>query len=199
VGIQHVLKLKKWGIIPPFFIYWRRKLRLTKITTKNGDYGKTTLGNGGSVSKTDIRIHVLGSIDELNSFIGVFLYFLKPEYPGYSMCKKIQHKLFDIGGEVSIPNYRIIDDTDILELENEIENINTQLLPLENFIIPGGSQLVSNIHVSRAICRRVERNFCSLPDYNEKTLIYLNRLSDYFFVLARFFGVDMLWSPKEKR
>jgi len=163
-------------------------MRITKVTTKTGDQGDTTLGDGSHVSKNNARIHSLGSIDELNASIGLARVTLSEDHE--ADLKSIQNDLFNIGGELSIPK---VDKTLLHEdrvdfLEKMIKSINKQLPPLEEFIIPGGSETGARLHVARSICRRAERDLVSLNNIEKLStdiLIYVNRLSDYLFVLAR--------------
>jgi len=163
-------------------------MRITKVTTKTGDQGDTTLGDGSHVSKNNARIHSLGSIDELNASIGLARVTLSEDHE--VDLKSIQNDLFNIGGELSIPK---VDKTLLHEdrvdfLEKMIKSINKQLPPLEEFIIPGGSETGARLHVARSICRRAERDLVSLNNIEKLStdiLIYVNRLSDYLFVLAR--------------
>ena len=163
-------------------------MRITKVTTKTGDQGNTTLGDGSHVSKDNVRVHCLGSIDELNASIGLARVTLSEDHE--ADLKSIQNDLFNIGGELSIPK---VDKTLLHEdrvdfLEKMIKSMNKQLPPLEEFIIPGGSETGARLHVARSICRRAERDLVSLNNIEKLStdiLIYVNRLSDYLFVLAR--------------
>ncbi|MBT4183301.1 MAG: cob(I)yrinic acid a,c-diamide adenosyltransferase [Nitrosomonadales bacterium] len=172
--------------------------RLTQIYTKTGDQGKTGLGDGTRIEKSSTRIECLGGVDELNSIIGVIL---TEDIPQKTVLKKIQHDLFDIGGELSIPNYKKIDIKKISFLEQELDNMNGSLSPLKDFILPGGSKAASYAHLARAVCRRVERSLFLLnkkEEVNNYSLKYFNRLSDFLFVLARYINEekkceDILW------
>ena len=164
-------------------------MRITKVTTKTGDQGNTMLGDGSRVSKDNVRIQCLGSIDELNASIGFALITSKEDHG--TDLKSIQNDLFNIGGELSIPSIEkpLLHPDRVDFLEKRIESINKQLLPLEEFIIPGGSEAGARLHVARSICRRAERNLVSLNNIEKLStdiLKYVNRLSDYLFVLARF-------------
>ena len=163
-------------------------MRITKVTTKTGDKGKTALADGSRVNKNSLRIHCLGSIDELNTFIG-FAAAILPEIPEIDL-KSIQNDLLNIGAEISIPNSdkKFINQDRIIYLEKEIELINNELPPLKEFILPGGNDLCSRIHMARSICRRSERDLVTLNNrepISPDILQYINRLSDYLFVLAR--------------
>jgi len=179
--------------------------RLSKIVTKTGDNGTSGLGDGSRLSKTHVRFDAIGDIDELNCQVGLILANSQDIYDLYQidLLQKIQHKLFDVGAELSIPNYVILAEHDVEELEEMIDMVNDFLPPLKNFIIPGGSQLVCLIHQARAISRRAERNVWRLNEIsqvNAYTRIFLNRLSDYFFVLARYVDPkhEVLWQPKKR-
>jgi cob(I)alamin adenosyltransferase len=174
--------------------------RLTKIYTKTGDGGKTGLGDGSRVDKFSPRIEGLGSIDELNSVIGIIISEqISATESGW--LKKIQHDLFDIGGELSIPDLIKLTMIKVQFLESNIDKMNKELPPLKEFILPGGSKISAYTHLARTICRRVERNLFELNQrdkVNEVSLKYINRLSDFLFVLARHFNKsknieDILW------
>jgi len=169
--------------------------RLTKIFTKRGDTGFTSLSGNTVVSKSNATVCVIGDIDELNSYIGFVLavddMFKELSTASINILKKIQQKLFDIGGELSLPsvqNSKITQD-DINELQTILEILNEQLPPLKEFIIPGGNLTSANLHIARTVCRRAERQLVhanntigvSVPNH----VTYLNRLSDFLFVLAR--------------
>tara|TARA_B100001769_G_scaffold274369_1_gene272632 strand:+ start:4820 stop:5365 length:546 start_codon:yes stop_codon:yes gene_type:complete len=162
--------------------------RLTKIYTKTGDHGETGLGDSSRVEKFNPRIESLGNIDELNSVIGILLTEKLPD-DKVIILNKIQHDLFDIGGELSIPNHMKINEKKISFLEKTLDEMNNELPPLKEFILPGGSKASSYCHLARTVCRRVERNLFKLTKtdkVNEASLKYINRLSDVLFVLARF-------------
>lgn len=163
-------------------------MRITKVTTKTGDKGKTALADGSRVSKDSLRIHCLGAIDELNASIGLAAVLLpiKPEID----FKSIQNDLLNIGAEISIPiSEKVFLKKDrIIYLDQEIELINNDLPPLKEFILPGGNDICSRIHLARCICRRAERDLVSLNNKEQispEILQYINRLSDYLFVVAR--------------
>jgi len=174
--------------------------RLTKIYTRTGDQGKTGLADGSRVDKFHARIESLGNIDELNSIIGILLTEKLPS-DKKAILERIQHDLFDIGGELSIPNHTKIDNKKIDFLENSLDDMNNELQPLKEFILPGGSKTSSYCHLARTVCRRVERNLFKLAQtdkVNEASLKYINRLSDTLFVLARFLNKinqfdDIFW------
>jgi cob(I)alamin adenosyltransferase len=167
-------------------------MRITKVTTRNGDSGKTGLARGGSVYKNEAIIHALGDIDELSSVIGV-CNTACDDQSIVDQLKLIQNDLFDIGGQISLnqDGANIITETSITSLDNYIHHYNESLEPLEEFIIPGGDLFSSNLHVARAITRRAERTVVELYSENlenNNVVMYLNRLSDYLFVLSRFYN-----------
>lgn len=191
-------------------------MRLTKIYTKVGDRGKTMLATGEKVAKDSLRIETYGTIDELNAFLGE----LCDSYENTSKkrdfldsLKTIQQELFDLGGELATPTQnldlskqQVITSDDIKRLEREIDNINENLEPLTNFVLPGGHQLNSKSHVCRTICRRAERQIVRLSKQEtvrEDVAIYVNRLSDWFFVFARamsweFGAEEIIWNQKRR-
>lgn len=165
-----------------------------KIYTKFGDKGMTSLFGGKTIPKDALRIEAYGTIDELNSFIGLLI--ASSNNNQHTILSKIQNKLFNIGSELACdPETPMIDSSvlpnDIIELEEQIDAMNEVLPPLKNFILPGGSQAIGYAHVCRTVCRRAERRLVglkSISNVDQNILIYLNRLSDYFFVLARYIG-----------
>ena len=161
--------------------------RLTKIITRTGDKGSTGLGDGSRVAKDDARIEAIGAVDELNSVLGLLLTLDIPE-PNRSFLDRIQHELFDVGGELSLPGHTMIKADIIERLENNIELLNESLPPLKEFILPGGNTAAATCHLARTVCRRAERRIVSLAhktEINENLQIYLNRLSDLLFVISR--------------
>lgn len=178
--------------------------RLSKIYTRTGDDGTTGLGDGSRISKDSIRVDAMGDVDELNSVIGLIL---TESIPGNlkAMLTKIQHDLFNLGGEICIPGYVILQQARIDDLEQAIDTLNDDLKPLKEFILPGGTKAAAFCHLARTICRRAERKLIQLHR-NEKvteiSLKYLNRLSDLLFVLCRVFnkeaGIsDVLWENEQ--
>ena len=161
--------------------------RLTKIYTQTGDDGSTGLANGERIDKSSIRIEVMGNVDELNSLIGVLETTGVPDdVSGYLL--NIQHRLFDIGGEMAIPGNAAIDPVCVDRLEELIDAYNEDLPALKEFILPGGSMAASICHLARSVCRRTERSLVAMSrdEYiNPETLRYINRLSDLLFVMAR--------------
>ena len=172
--------------------------RLSKIYTKTGDDGSTGLGDNTRIEKDHPRMEAIGDIDELNCSIGVLLSEeIEDEIQQFLI--EIQHRLFDLGGELSIPGFTLVNEDIILSLETEIDRLNEKLPPLKEFILPRGDKKTSHSHFCRAVCRRAERKLIALgrdePNLNTFSLKMLNRLSDYFFVLSRFFNSN---SPKEE-
>ncbi|MFO1313471.1 MAG: cob(I)yrinic acid a,c-diamide adenosyltransferase [Burkholderiales bacterium] len=174
--------------------------RLSKIVTRTGDAGTTGLGDGSRIAKDSPRIEAIGTVDELNSTIGVLLAEPLPE--AISACLlAIQHDLFDLGGELSIPGYTSMTDAHVARLEAEVERFNAELPPLKEFILPGGARPAALAHVARTVCRRAERTLVAAAagePITQVSRIYLNRLSDLLFVLARTLNRaagrnDVLW------
>ncbi len=180
-----------------------------KIYTRTGDDGTTGLIGGSRVKKYDIRLEAYGTVDELNSYIGVVRSLQTDEHSD-QVLEKIQNKLFVIGAHLATDNsitlikkQMPVGETDILMLEQEIDEMNEVLPELRNFILPGGCQATSFCHVARTVCRRAERLIVELSDKAEvetDLIIFINRLSDYLFVLSRKISIDLkvpeiLWSP----
>jgi cob(I)alamin adenosyltransferase len=166
-------------------------VRLTRIYTRGGDKGETSLGDGSRVSKLDPRVAAMGDVDELNSFVG---------WAGG--LDRIQNELFDLGADVSVPfagnaDRLRVTDAAIERLEQEIEEANAALPELKSFVLPGGSERAARLFIARAVCRRAERATLAVPDVNPLAAVYLNRLSDLLFVLARVAndGAEPLWKP----
>lgn len=167
--------------------------RLSKIYTKTGDKGETGLGDGSRIRKTHPRVEAMGSVDELNSIVGVVVEELLLEnQPALNdiadFLRSLQHRIFDLGGEISIPGFKIVTKDHVTAIEKDLDQLNEHLPPLENFILPGGSRLIANCHMARAVCRRAERQVTLLAEteeVNQAALEFLNRLSDYLFVVAR--------------
>ena len=175
--------------------------RLTKIYTRTGDDGTTALSDGNRIRKDDIRIEAIGDIDELNSFIGLLLTADLPS-PITTTLTRIQNDLFDLGGELSIPEHYIINKAHTDRLEQAIDLLNNKLEPLKEFILPGGHTASAYCHLARSICRRAERHSVGLHNLNPLSLQYLNRLSDYLFVAARSINQshqvkDVMWQSEK--
>lgn len=174
--------------------------RLSKITTRTGDDGSTGLGDGTRISKDNLRVHVIGDVDELNSHIGVLLCEALPTALSEELLA-IQHDLFDLGGEICIPGYALITITQVAKLDALLEKYNSTLPPLQDFILPGGTRASALAHVCRTVCRRAERNIVGLSHIeaiNDPPRQYINRLSDLLFVLSRVLNQyagtnDILW------
>lgn len=182
-----------------------------KIYTKTGDLGKTSLIGGTKVSKSNLRIESYGTVDELNSFIGLAADHLTHEHSRV-ILKEVQDRLFTIGSSLAcdpdkVPLMKIPDlkETDVELLEKEIDKMNEELPEMRSFILPGGHMAVSNIHVARCVCRRTERICVGMKELDifvdPLVIKYLNRLSDYLFVLARYAGnllgvEEMKWKPR---
>lgn len=186
-------------------------VKLTKIYTRGGDDGLTSLGNGDRASKCDARLAAIGTVDEANSAIGVARLHTPIEFQ--SALSAIQNDLFDLGADLCVPeseNYqypplRII-PSQVERLEKEIDAMNQDLAPLNSFILPGGSPGSAYLHLARTIARRAEREMVQLNQsekINPESIKYINRLSDYLFVLARKTNAngtnDVLWIPGVNR
>ena len=161
--------------------------RLTQIATRTGDGGTTGLGDNSRVSKNSLRVHAMGEVDELNSHIGVLLCEAMPESVR-SVLVEVQHQLFNLGGELSIPGFELLKPEAVLALDQALAQHNEHLPKLQEFILPAGNRAASLAHVCRTVARRAERAVVALG--NEEALKeaprqYLNRLSDLMFVLAR--------------
>lgn len=175
-----------------------------KIYTRTGDTGETALFGGKRVSKDDARIEAYGTVDELNSFIGVARA-AWPESPADGELEKIQNDLFDVGAQLAAPGndrFTGADPRRIEELERAIDHAEKELTPLTNFILPGGSMAAAQLHVARTVCRRAERIVVSLGnEAPQGAIVYLNRLSDFLFVAARFVNAkletaDVIWKKR---
>ncbi len=170
-------------------------LRITKVYTRKGDQGETRLGGGQKVAKDSIRIETYGTVDELNSAIGVALSF-DPVKKVQEALTQIQHELFTLGGDLCVleedkqkRQASPIEPTHIEALENLIDDLNKELKPLEEFVLPGGTKAAAFLHQARCVCRRAERLAVRLAreeKIGDHVLKYLNRLSDALFVLARY-------------
>ena len=161
--------------------------RLSKIYTRTGDDGTTGLGDGTRVAKDSARVNAYGTVDEANSCIGLLL---ASELPAdvRELLTRIQHQLFDLGGELCIPGHAAIHDADIDALEARLDHYNDDLPALKDFILPGGGEAAARCHVARTVVRRAERDTVSLSRHDAvrpQAIRYLNRLSDLLFVLAR--------------
>lgn len=179
--------------------------RLSKIVTRTGDDGSTGLGNGNRTGKDSLRVQAMGDVDELNSQLGLLLCETLPPALHADLAS-VQHDLFDLGGELSIPGYRLMTATQVAKLDTLLEKYNADLPPLREFILPGGSRTAALAHVCRAVCRRAERSIVALGKseaVSEHARHYTNRLSDLLFVLARILnlqagGKDVLWNKDHR-
>lgn len=176
--------------------------RLSKIYTRTGDDGTTGLGDGSRTNKDSLRVEAFGDVDELNSYIGLLLTHNNPNNI-QQLLTGIQHDLFDLGGDVCIPGREALPHDYVTRLENDLDQLNADLQPLKEFILPGGCPASATCHLARTVCRRAERRLVSLArneSVSEPALHYLNRLSDLLFVLARYLNLqaghpDVLWQP----
>jgi cob(I)alamin adenosyltransferase len=181
-------------------------VRLTKIYTRGGDAGETSLGDGGRVSKLDARIAAYGTVDELNAAIGLALAADCPE-PLREILARVQNELFDLGADLSVPlehdaRLRIV-QKQVDALERDCDRFNAELPDLTSFVLPGGDETAARLHVARTICRRAEREALAASRtyaVNPVALVYLNRLSDLLFILARTANAasgreEPLWRP----
>ena len=177
--------------------------RLTQIATRTGDAGTTGLGDNTRVSKNSLRVHAMGEVDELNSHIGVLLCEdMAPDVR--TLLVEIQHQLFNLGGELSIPGFELLKMDAVLALDDALATYNEQLPRLQEFILPAGTRAASLAHVCRTVARRAERAVVALGNeeaIKETPRQYLNRLSDLMFVLARVLnrmngGDDVYWKSE---
>lgn len=174
--------------------------RLSKIVTRTGDAGTTGLGDGSRVGKESVRINAIGDIDELNSTVGLLRTEPLPAAID-AMLTAVQHDLFDLGGELSIPGHTAVTEAHVGRMEGAIEALNAGLPPLKEFILPGGARTAALAHLCRTACRRAERSLVRLAAteaVGDAARRYVNRLSDLFFVLARTLNreagrPDVLW------
>ena len=174
--------------------------RLSRIYTRTGDAGQTGLGDGSRVAKDAPRVEALGVVDELNSAVGLVL--AESLSPAVRDClTAVQHDLFDLGGELSIPGHVAVTEAHVTRLEHRLDHFNASLEPLREFILPGGSRAAACCHVARTLARRAERRMVSLAAAEPVSGLaqrYLNRLSDLLFVLCRVINrdagvADVLW------
>lgn len=174
--------------------------RLSKIYTKTGDDGTTGLSDGSRIPKHDPRVEAMGAVDELNSVIGVMLTETLPSKV-QDCLHQVQHRLFDVGGELSMPGHTLVKTEHVDALEHVLDQLNADLTPLKEFILPGGSRAGALCHLARTTCRRAERRVALLAQSGPvapPVTQYLNRLSDLLFVVARAINQaagerDVLW------
>lgn len=180
--------------------------RLSKLVTRTGDAGTTGLADGSRVAKDSARIEAIGTLDELNSTLGTLLAEPLPDDVAAALTD-VQHDLFDLGGELSIPGHAAMTDAHVLRLEKEITRRNEALGPLKEFVLPGGTRAAALAHVGRTVCRRAERTLVHLgasDSVSAPARKYLNRLSDLLFVIARSLNrsagrPDVLWQKGRLR
>ncbi|HBW62362.1 cob(I)yrinic acid a,c-diamide adenosyltransferase [Comamonas kerstersii] len=177
--------------------------RLTQIATRTGDDGTTGLGDNTRVSKNSARPHAMGDVDELNSHIGLLLCEALPD-DVRAVLVDVQHQLFNLGGEISVPGYEMLKDDALLRLDEALAHYNAQLPRLLEFILPAGTRAASQAHICRTVARRAERSVVALQESEPMRAAprqYLNRLSDLMFVLARVLnrvdgGDDVYWKSE---
>ncbi len=188
-------------------------VRLTRIYTRGGDAGETSLGDGSRVSKLDPRLRAFGAVDELNAVVGVALA-AGPPPDVAAVLTRVQNELFDLGADLSVPfdsgpgagEGRLrVEQSQIDALERDCDRFNAELPELKSFVLPGGTELAARLHVARTVCRRAEREALAAAkevELSPLALVYLNRLSDLLFILARVSnggGVEPLWKPGRSR
>ena len=180
--------------------------RLSKIYTRTGDDGTTGLGDGTRVAKDSARVNAYGTVDELNSAIGLVLADNVPDRIR-EVLTQAQHDLFDLGGELCIPGMAMVTDADVTRLESMLDAFNETLPPLKDFILPGGGMAAASCHLARTVCRRAEREVIALSreaDVRGEAIRYLNRLSDLLFVIARVLARasghgEVLWQHERRK
>jgi cob(I)alamin adenosyltransferase len=184
-------------------------VRLTRIYTRAGDAGETSLGDGSRVRKTDARIEAYGTVDELNSFLGFALASQELPEEFRPWLERVQNDLFDLGADLSVPlddarDRLRVEQAQVEWLERLCDLVNDRLEPLKSFVLPAGGETASRLHLARSVCRRAERLAVELAEgteINPSALAYLNRLSDLLFILARAAsaGDETLWKPGSSR
>ena len=180
--------------------------RLSKIYTRTGDDGTTGLGDGTRVAKDSARVNAYGTVDEANSTIGLLLAAELPDGVR-ELLTRIQHQLFDLGGELCIPGHAAVFDADVDALEARLDHYNDDLPPLKDFILPGGGEAAARCHIARTVVRRAERDAVTLSRHDAvrpQAIRYLNRLSDLLFVLCRVLARasghgEVLWKHERRR
>ena len=180
--------------------------RLSQIATRTGDEGTTGLGNNQRVSKNSLRVHAMGDVDELNSHIGLLLCERMPD-DVRDLLVEVQHQLFNLGGELSIPGFELLKAEAVLVLDEALEKHNAQLPKLQEFILPAGNRAAAQAHICRTVARRAERATVALGTeeaLNDAPRQYLNRLSDLMFVLSRVLnrmdgGTDVYWQSERMK
>jgi cob(I)alamin adenosyltransferase len=187
-------------------------VRLNKIYTRTGDDGSTGLGSGERVKKSDLRVAAFGTVDEINACVGLARLHAENNLGLDAMLMRIQNDLFDLGADLCTLKAKAgkdalrIVDAQVARLEHEIDKLNENLQPLRSFVLPGGTELSAYLHLCRTVARRAERSMVELnetEEVNAAALKYINRLSDLFFVAARFANnggkTDVLWVPGQNR
>lgn len=176
--------------------------RITRVYTRTGDDGSTGMADGSRVSKASAVIEAIGVTDELNAHIGLLRSVVNDEAIDAEL-HRLQHQLFALGGELSMPEYQTINDDHAQMLEAAMDRMNETLSALEEFILPAGNMAVAQCHVARTVCRRLERQLVAMPEASVRAQVmaYVNRLSDYFFVLARYVAkfegiAEVYWQQK---
>ena len=189
---------------------------LNRIYTRTGDDGSTALGSGERRAKYDLRVAAYGTVDEVNAAIGIARLHAATDPELDAMLARIQNDLFDVGADLCLPDKgrgpggaRLdVTDAQVEWLEHQIDRLNTELKPLRSFVLPGGSAAAADLHLARTVCRRAERLIAELKDkpgesVTPAVLKYVNRLSDFLFVAARFSNdkgtADVLWVPGQNR
>ncbi len=174
-------------------------VRLTRIYTRGGDGGETSLGDGSRVAKTDPRVEAVGDVDELNSLLG----WVRAADGAPAVIERIQNELFDLGADLATPSgadgSRLRVSQELVDaLEADCDAANAELEPLRSFVLPGGRDVAARLYLARAVCRRAERSVLRVGDASPLVAVYLNRLSDLLFILARQAnagGGEILWRP----
>jgi cob(I)alamin adenosyltransferase len=192
-------------------------MKKASVYTRGGDKGETSLVSGNRISKSNDRIDLYGEVDELNSFIGSACSELKNKSIDtdlYDYLQRIQSRLFDLGSNLACEaelatKYKLpqIDQSEILKMENYIDLLNAKIEPLKHFILPGGEEIASRLHICRTVCRRVERSLVGFSRTNESqipmySIEFINRLSDFLFIASRYTNTlshteEILWIPKD--
>lgn len=182
--------------------------RLSKIYTRTGDDGTTGLGDGSRIAKDSLRVDAMGEVDHLNAFVGAIL--CQPDVPEHisEMLSVVQHELFDLGAELCMPGMIFISDDHVDRIEQQLDEVNKGLSALENFILPGGTPAAAQAHLARTACRNAERAVLALSRNDEAIngalRRYLNRLSDFLFVVARELNrssgrSDVMWLQRKEK
>lgn len=181
--------------------------RINRVTTRSGDSGETGLADGTRLAKTAPRIAALGDVDETNACIGLLRAALPADDLLEPVLSDLQHRLFDLGGALSLPGTAGFDGDAVADLEVALDELNATLPPLANFVLPAGDEATARAHVARTVCRRAERTLVALaeaePERDDPALRrYLNRASDLLFVMARVLarrsGEEVLWAPRRR-